>query len=539
MQFATHCALRFAEDFSAVRTYPLNWERGTAVPEDVFSGAKTVTIVAPEITANWSRVAGETFIADNEIRAATSTGTSATNNYWLITPVVDLSKVATTEQLMLTFRLGLTSTADGMPNMTGEGDKFIVAVSEDAGATWNAQNTTWWSDAENDNAAYSYAALNMNGELFYLDMSQYAGKQIRIAFINSSTKTASKNYLRLAQVALNYVKTASYAASICQWEDYEDAHFAIDAYDLNVDSTTVYSRYDVAKKAGQADQYVEMSLAVHAAATTVLKATICEGEDYHVDGFDITNALSSYVYKQKLQGANTCDSIVELQLTVLPRLYTDVKETICQGNYYEFNGKKYYTTTVQTDTLQSLATGCDSIVTLYLAVNAILTGETDIHLCPEQSVEFGKFGTITTAGTYVDTLQTAILCDSVVTLHVYTHEAVATTVRAAICQGEKYDSDVWSGLSKAGDYPSKQETVWGCDSIVTLHLLVVGESLQLTDTISVSELPYVINGEELLPVGTAEGVYTKTLDLSCGKATLLIPWVNRWVLALRLSTRWR
>ncbi|MDY2942573.1 MAG: fibronectin type III domain-containing protein [Paludibacteraceae bacterium] len=522
LTFATNYAIRFAEDFSVVRTYPLNWERGTAVPEDVFSGAKTVTIVAPEITANWARVAGETFIADNEIRAATSAGTAATNNYWLITPVVDLSTVANEEQLMLTFRLGLTSTADGIPNMTGEGDKFIVAVSEDAGATWNAQNTTWWSDSENDNAAYSYAALNMKGELFYLDMSQYAGKKIRIAFINSSTKTASKNYLRLAQVALNYVETASYAASICQWEDYEDANFAIDAYNLNVDSTTVYSRYDVAKKAGQADQYVEMSLAVNTSVTTVLKATICEGEDYHVDGFDITNALSSYVYKQKLQASNTCDSIVELQLTVLPRLYTDVKETICQGNYYEFNGKKYYTTTVQTDTLQSLVTGCDSIVTLYLTVNAILTGETDIHLCPDQSVEFGKFGTITTAGTYVDTLQTAILCDSIATLHVYTHEAAATTVRAAICQGEKYNSDVWSGLGNAGDYPSKQQTVWGCDSIVTLHLLVVGESLQLTDTISVSELPYVLNGEELLPEGTAEGVYTKTIELSCGKATIAI-----------------
>ena len=518
-KFVTDYAVRFYEDFSEVRTYPANWQRATAVPEEIFAGTKTLTMIADSYS-NWARVAGSTAIATNEMYAPTSTGTGVTNNYWLLTPTIDLSELAEDTTLMLSFRLGLTNQAGGLPNPTAEDDKFIIAVSEDDGATWTAD--TWWSDADADNATYSYAAIPYSGKLYCIDMAKYIGKRIQIAFISSSTKTASKNYLRLAQVSLNYVKTASYAASICQWEDYEDANFAIDAYNLNVGNTTVYSRYDVAKKAGQADQYVEMSLAVNASVTTVQKATICEGEDYHADGFDITNALSSYVYKQKLQASNTCDSIVELQLTVLPRLYTDVKETICQGNYYEFNGKKYYTTTVQTDTLQSLATGCDSIVTLYLTVNAILTGETDVHLCPEQSVEFGKFGTITTAGTYVDTLQTAILCDSVVTLHVYTHEAAASTVRAAICQGEKYDSDVWSGLGNAGDYPSKQQTVWGCDSIVTLHLLVVGESLQLTDTISVSELPYVLNGEELLPEGTAEGVYTKTIDLSCGKATIAI-----------------
>jgi hypothetical protein len=112
--------------------------------------------------------------------------------------------------------------------------------------------------------------------------------------------------------------------------------------------------------------------------------------------------------------------------------------------------------------------------------------------------------------------------DSVATWNVFFHEAADTLIRAAICQGESYSNDVWVGLTQAGVYPSEQKTVWGCDSIVTLDLLVAGADLTITDTIEVEELPYVLNGEELLPVGTEIGIYTKTLNLGCGEATVVI-----------------
>jgi hypothetical protein len=114
------------------------------------------------------------------------------------------------------------------------------------------------------------------------------------------------------------------------------------------------------------------------------------------------------------------------------------------------------------------------------------------------------------------------MCDSAAALYVFTHEHVATTVRGAICQGEKYDNDVWAGLTQAGDYPSKQETIWGCDSIVTLHLMVADANKTIYDNITSADLPYVLNGEELLPVGTTDGTYTKLIDLSCGTITAVI-----------------
>ena len=518
-KFVMDYAVRFAEDFNINKTYPVDWQRANKVPEEVFAGTEPLTYVS-ETGINWQVVSGTKTIAANEMRATTSGGTGVTNNWWLITPTIDLTMLPADTTLMLSFRLGLTNQGGGLPNPTGEGDKFLIAVSEDAGATWHAD--TWWSDDANDDAKYSYAAIPATGQLYNVDMAKYIGKRIQIAFISSSTKTASKNYLLLATVSLNHVDVDAYRASICQWNDYQDQNFFVDADNLVVGETTTYNLFRQATRNGQADRYASMSLTVYPDVQTILNAEICEGTDYVADNFLIENAKVSRTYKQKLTGSNTCDSVVVLNLSVTPSTRSEVHQTICRGDFYEFNGAKYYLSTVHTDTLSSLVTGCDSITTLYLTVNAILEGENEIHLCEGESVEFGKFGAISEEGVYQDTLKNALNCDSVATLHVYTHDAEATTVRALICQGEKYSNSVWSGLTKAGDYPSQQKTVWGCDSIATLHLLVADASLTVVDSIETDELPYVLNDTELLPEGTTEGTYVRSVTLTCGVANVTI-----------------
>lgn len=522
--FVTDYVVRFFENFSKVATYPTNWARANNLPSDVFSGAKPINYVDATVTANWRRVLDCAF-ADNAIRSQASTGTSSTSQYWLITPIIDMTTAPADQTIMLSFQMGISGNGGAMtaPATPLEDDKFIVAVSEDGGQTWSADNTTWWSDAEEDvNAAYSYAQIPQTGKLYTVDFTKYVGKRIQVAFINYSVKTASKNYIYLANVSINAVDVENYATSICQWNDFEDDNFSIDAYDLVPGEVVAYDFYRQATKANELDKSAMMTLTVNTTTTTTFEATICEGESYTLDNFNIQNATVSGIYKQKWQASNTCDSVVMLNLTVLPKLYTTLEETICQGDYYEFNGVKYYTNTVKTDTLSSVVTGCDSIVTLYLTVNAILEGAEEAHLCPGEFVEFGKFGKITEPGLYVDTVKNALMCDSAAALYVFTHEHVATTVRGAICQGEKYDNDVWAGLTQAGDYPSKQETVWGCDSIVTLHLMVADANKTIYDNITSADLPYVLNGEELLPVGTTDGTYTKLIDLSCGTITAVI-----------------
>lgn len=521
-KFVTDYEVRFYEDFSEVRTYPVDWNRASVEPKDILTGKAKLSDKYVDVTGqNWTRTASGGLIATNDMYVPTAVGTGSTNNYWLVSPIINTTDMAAGTNLSLSFLLGLSNNNDGLPNPPLEDDKFFVAVSEDAGLTWKQENTTWWSDAEADNAAYSYKSIPFGGQMYNVDMTKYIGKRIQIAFVSTSNKTASKNYVRLAQVSLNTVSTTTYAESICRWEDYSDANFDLDAMNLQV-GDTCFQRYQQAKKAGVADQHVIMNLTVYPDTMTTIPATICEGEDYTSFDFDIKNVTSSQIYKRKLVGANACDSIVLLDLKVLPRLTENKEVTICQGDFYEFNGTRYYTNTTHADTLKSAVTGCDSIVTLYLTVNAILTGESEEHLCPGETVAFGKFGNISEAGTYVDTIKNALGCDSVATLHVYTHSAESTIMRAAICKGSTYNKYVWSGLTAAGDYPSKQETVWGCDSIATLHLMVVDADLTLKDSIAVNQLPYMLEDMKLLPVGTAEGTYTRIVELSCGSVTLTI-----------------
>lgn len=521
-KFTTDYAVRFFEDFSEIRTYPVGWDRGNSVPSAVFSGA-TQLYKPGDGFPNWKR-SSSGVIAANDIYSTTSGSPTADVNHWLLTPIIDLTSQSTSEPIMLSFRLGVTSANGGKANPTGEGDKFIIAVSEDLGETWKPY--TYWSDDAMDDAAYSYKAIPSEGKIYFVDMSQFVGKRIQIAFINSSIKTGSNNRIRLATVQLNKVFIDKYQSSICQWQDYKDDYFNIDAYDLKVGATTTYETYTQTKLNGKQDTLVVLDLKVSPETTTTMTATVCEGADYTLDNFDIHNALSTNEYKQKLQNADGCDSIVSLTLNVTPRVRTQVEQTICQGDYYEFNGNRYYISTVHTDTLTSVVTGCDSIVTLYLTVNDILRGETDEHLCPGETVEFGKFGAISEAGKYIDTLKTALNCDSVATLYVYTHESAATVKRAAICQGDRYEDSYWAGLSKPGDYPTPHQTIWGCDSIVTLHLMVANldnsGKIVLVDSVEVGDLPYVLNDEELLPATATEGVYTRLIKLACGDAIITI-----------------
>ncbi|MBQ7209986.1 MAG: T9SS type A sorting domain-containing protein [Paludibacteraceae bacterium] len=253
--------------------------------------------------------------------------------------------------------------------------------------------------------------------------------------------------------------------------------------------------------------------------------TLCEGEKYEVDNFNF-EAFESGVYKQKLVSVTGCDSTVILNVTVNPILRSDEVATICQGAYYEFNSNKYYTSIEKTDTLQSLVTGCDSIVTLHLTVNEILKGETEVvYLCPDVTYYLSEnYPAISEEGIYSDVVVNALGCDSVASVEIRKAEPAQTLIRAAICQGEVYNEGIFGGLRQAGTYSTPQGTLFtehGCDSIVTLELLVAVDG-ELADTISEQELPYILNGVELFDENTPVGVHTATVNLGCGEVTLVL-----------------
>ncbi len=96
---------------------------------------------------------------------------------------------------------------------------------------------------------------------------------------------------------------------------------------------------------------------------------------------------------------------------------TIITDSICSGQSYLFNGNLYSTTGVYTDTFQS-SIGCDSMVSLDLKTVNSFTTILDENICSDTSYTFaGQI--LTQNGTYIDTLQTAGNCDSIIQLNLF------------------------------------------------------------------------------------------------------------------------
>ena len=95
---------------------------------------------------------------------------------------------------------------------------------------------------------------------------------------------------------------------------------------------------------------------------TVIYATICPGETYTENGFNVSVARG---YLDTLQSANNSDSIILLRLSINPTYDTTIYDYIGPGETYTDNGFNVSQAGTYIDTLQTI-NGCDSIVRLVI-----------------------------------------------------------------------------------------------------------------------------------------------------------------------------
>src|SRR5690606_13504341 len=106
-----------------------------------------------------------------------------------------------------------------------------------------------------------------------------------------------------------------------------------------------------------------------------------------------------------------------LVLAVNPVLTSTTAVTICANVLpYTWNGNSYDAAGTYDVTLTSSA-GCDSIATLVLAVNPVLTSTTAVTICANQLPYTWNGNSYDAAGTYDVTLTSSAGCDSIATLN--------------------------------------------------------------------------------------------------------------------------
>ena len=237
-----------------------------------------------------------------------------------------------------------------------------------------------------------------------------------------------------------------------------------------------------------------------------LQASICEGESYVFDGQFLDQPGYYEAYLQTFQG---CDSIVGLQLDVWPVDYTDLIITICEGEFYEFDQDLLDVSGFYSAQLQNQY-GCDSLVNLELIVLPTSTEVVDMTICDGEILDFnGQF--LSDPGIYSAQLQNLFGCDSTVILSLEVLPPSVTTLDMEICNGSYvlFDGDT---LTQPGVYQAGLQTGEGCDSTVFLILDVLPATSSVDSAFICAGENYLFQGDTL----TLPGVYQANLQTGEG-----------------------
>ncbi len=239
------------------------------------------------------------------------------------------------------------------------------------------------------------------------------------------------------------------------------------SYSFNGEILTASGTYtDTLINAESCDSIITLNLTVIESKRTQLVQNICNGQSFTVGNQSFSN---SGQYTVTLTSAAGCDSIVSLDLTVLPVKNTNLIVGICQGQSFTVGNQTFNNSGIYTVNLISAA-GCDSIVRLDLTVNEIADTQLTRSICQGGSVTIGD-QTFTSTGQYNVTLTAVSGCDSIVHLNLIVNEVKHTQLSRAICQGQSISVGNQT-FNTAGQYDVTLTSVEGCDSIVHLNLIV-------------------------------------------------------------------
>lgn len=385
---------------------------------------------------------------------------------WAISPSIDLTPNVG-DALLFAFDVSTalfssySSSQDAAP---APDDKFAVIVSTDNGQTWSRNDAFIWADSASVRTEGTYASLPYQPARKVLDFSRYAGRTIRIAFYAESTESNGDNYLMVDSLDLNATNMFAYTDTLCEGSEFEGYGFHI-----TTDQMTP-GLHELSRISAAMDSVIKVDVMVRPNQVSHFTDTICEGETYVEHGYNL-HVTESGTYRRVLSAANGCDSLVYLDLTVLPIQRTRVNLYACRGFSYSLLGKAYFTNAVVRDTLASLVTGCDSVVTYYL------------YFSDQSSYE--------------------------------EHE------RVILCPGDTIWADENTYMTEPGYYSYALQSMYGCDSTAYYHLLAADANNTAYDTIYINELPYMYDGVARLKTGTEAGDYALPVVTSCGEIAKL------------------
>jgi hypothetical protein len=325
----------------------------------------------------------------------------------------------------------------------------------------------------------------------------------------TQTVTAAGNYSRIVPASngcdsvisltltVSPNSTASLSATICQGQSYV----------FGTQTLTVAGNYTrIIPAANGCDSVITLTLTVRPNSTASLSATICQGQSYVFGNQTLTTAGN---YTRTIPAVNGCDSLITLTLTVRPNSTSVILAGICQGQSYVFGSQTLTSVGNYTRTIPS-SNGCDSVVTLNLSVSPNSSSAISVTICEGQSYSFGT-QILNAPGTYTRTLVASNGCDSVITLNLAVVSGGSSSTSAWICQGQGYNFGS-QNLTSSGLYSRVVPAANGCDSVISLTLTVRPNSASTVSAGICQGQSYLFGTQTLM----AAGNYTRTIPAANG-----------------------
>ncbi len=242
-------------------------------------------------------------------------------------------------------------------------------------------------------------------------------------------------------------------------------------------------------------------------------ATICPIEDswgWRDTTFLAGTKSGKYIFHRKSQYG--CDSIVTLNLKVLPRYEYSIVKSICENDLpYEWGDTLLKTAGIH-DLYYETIDGCDSIIHLHLKLRIPYRNISSTEICYSEISNYEWRGQRLPIE-YDDTtymLTDTISCDSIfiTNVQVIPLQMIADTL--VLCSSEfpyLYRDTVFEVGTQTGKYVWREPTEYGCENVVTLYLKVLDIKEYATSLrICRDELPYTW-GDTIFKVGTQSGVF--------------------------------
>ena len=241
-----------------------------------------------------------------------------------------------------------------------------------------------------------------------------------------------------------------------------------DGSEVNEEGTYVAEYISIAG----CDSIVTLNLLEQSTYDFQTPISFCLGESYILpDGTEV-DTPGSYTVVFQTENAQ-CDSSITTDILIFQPSILELSLGLCEGESANLaDGTIVTDEGVYTVVLSSLVNGCDSTIITDVSIAPNYDIDVAIEACDDGSYIFPDGELPTSSGVFEFMLQTELGCDSNLTIDLQLNQAYNLSFPAEICDGETFYMPDGTGVGAQGIYNSMLQTTDGCDSIVTIELVV-------------------------------------------------------------------